>query len=136
MISPQQLFASASAWQRSLFSALSGLLFFGLWAFWVNYDFGWAAASKAALTQGGYSFTVTLSNTYLIEMLFRSISAPKLRFMGTVVMTSILICSLSWLINYLSGTPNIIMTILPGCFISTFYAFIYTVGLAKASTVH
>lgn len=116
---------------RSVVSALLGFLAYGGWAFYVNYMHGLEAATKAAFTQGSYSFTVTLVMTLLMEYLFRLLSHPTLRFFATFFGTCAILYSTSWGVNALAGTPEIFMTILPGIIIGTIYTFGYTLSLAR-----
>ncbi len=88
-------------------------------------------ALKAAITQGGYSFTVTLSLALIVEWLF--VRCKYWPFHLTLI--GIIACSFlylsSWGINYIAGTPNILLTILPGAMVSTVYTIIYIIGLNK-----
>jgi len=123
--------ANSNTTQRSLISALSGLLFFGAWAFAVNYSHGTYEAVKSACVQGTYSFTVTLVNSLLMEFLFRKVMPKPYRFWGTIILTSIIVCGFSWLVNTLAATPEIWLTILPGCIISSVFAYGYVFTLHK-----
>ncbi|MGI9286647.1 MAG: hypothetical protein ACR2P1_14775 [Pseudomonadales bacterium] len=116
---------------RSIVSGLFGFLAYGGWAFYANYAHGVDAATKAAFTQGSYSFTVTLVMTLLMESLFRLLSNPALSFCTTFFVTCTILYSSSWGINVLAGTPEILMTILPGIIIGTVYTFVYTLSLAR-----
>ncbi len=88
-------------------------------------------ALKAALTQGGYSFTITLSLALMVEWLFvRCKHWPfHLVLIGTIACSFLYLTS--WGVNYIAGTPNILLTILPGAAVSTIYTIIYIVGLNK-----
>lgn len=128
-----RLFNHSTAKKRSLLSAVSGLLGFGIWAYWVNSEHGQLAAIKAALTQGSYSFIVTFLNTYVIECVYRCLVNIRFRLVATATLTSLVVCTLSWCVNTLSGTPEVMMTILPGCAISSIYGFAYTLALKKVT---
>lgn len=128
-------FNHASAKKRSVISALLGLLGYGVWAYWVNSEYGQSAAIKAAFTQGSYSFVVTFCNTFVIEFVYRYLIGKKYRLVITALMTSFLVCFLSWCINTVLGTPEVFMTILPGCIMTLVYGFLYTLTLKKTSNV-
>lgn len=119
---------------RSIVSGLFGFLAYGGWAFFVNYDHGLHAATKAAFTQGSYSFAVTLVMTLFMEYLFRLLANPTLRFCVTFFGTCAVLYSTSWGVNALAGTPEIFMTILPGIIIGTAYTFGYTLSLTRLQT--
>jgi len=116
---------------RILVPPLAGLLFYGIWAFWVNVEFGELAAFKAAATQGGYSFTITLLLAIVIEWLFKALKAVSLRQWWVGIIACTLLYSTSWGINVLTGTPNILLTILPGAAVSTIYTILYILTLSK-----
>lgn len=116
---------------RLLIPPFIGFLFYGSWAFWVNYEHGQALALKAAFTQGSYSFTITLVLALIVEWLFlRLKNWPFPLFCIGLIACSFLYLT-SWSLNYFAGTPNILMTILPGAAVSTVYTFIYITGLNK-----
>lgn len=112
---------------RSLLSATIGLIGYGAWAWYANSGYGEAAALKAAITQGSYSFSITLVLTLLMEYLYRRSQSVLL----TALPTSLMLYISSYTVNYLAGTPEILMTILPGAIISTIYAIAYSLGLSK-----
>lgn len=116
---------------RSIVSGLAGFVAYGGWAFYANYDHGVEAAMQAALTQGSYSFCVTL----VMETLFRLLAKPALRFCVTFFGTCSVLYSTSWGVNVLAGTPEIFITILPGVIIGTAYTFVYTLSLARLQAV-
>ena len=119
--------------QRSLISALAGFLFYGSWAFYVNSSHGNDMATRAFFTQGMNSFFITLVMSLFMEKIYASLTGPRLSFWGTFVSSTIFVCLFSWTVNYVAGTPEILMTILPGCIVSAFYAFSYTTGLRRTS---
>mgnify|MGYP000300643463 CR=1 FL=1 len=112
---------------RSLATAFAGFVGYGAWAYYVNAEHGMWVGVKALFTQGGYSFTLTLIMTLIMEKLYKKT--------GRVLATAIPICFgvylTSFSINALAGTPNILQTIAPGAFISTVYTFVYLLSLKK-----
>ncbi len=116
---------------RVLIPPFAGLLFYGSWAFWVNLEHGLMAATKAAATQGGYSFTITLVLSLVIEWLFRLMKHMPFYPFWVGFIACILLYSTSYGVNALTGTPNVILTILPGAAISTIYTVLYIVTLKR-----
>ncbi|MFT6388239.1 MAG: hypothetical protein ACJAUP_001617 [Cellvibrionaceae bacterium] len=116
---------------RILVPPLAGLLFYGGWAFLINAEFGPSVAFRAAATQGGYSFTITLLLALMIEWLFTSFKALPGRQWWAGSIACILLYSTSWGVNAITGTPNILLTILPGAAVSTVYTVIYVLTLIK-----
>ncbi len=127
-----------TAVQRSLISACVGFAFYGSWAIFVNFMHGKESALKAGLVQGGYSFILTFFMTLLLEAIFHR----ALRFLGmqmlAILLTVFVSCSIvfsgSWLVNYLSGTPEIFNTVILGYIFGGLYSMAYTVGLAKETS--
>ena len=120
-----------SAALRLLVPPFIGLLFYGGWAYWVNMEHGSVAAFKAACTQGGYSFAITLVLALLVEWLYKSLQPLPFRSLWVGIIACVLLYSTSWSINALTGTPNILLTILPGAAMSTLYTVIYIMALNK-----
>ena len=121
---------------RSLGAALAGFLAYGGWAFFVNQSHGQDMGLRAGLTQGSYSFLLTLTTTYLMEyllMLFADL--PGRRFVPIAVTVAITFAT-AYGINWIMGTPEILLTILPGFIIGAVYTVSYVMALTtlKAST--
>lgn len=121
--------------QRGLLAAVLGFAAYGGWAFYINSGHGNSAALKALFTHGSYSFTLTLITAFIMEWLFQLSSKPVTRFCLTFFITSLLLYSTSWGINVWAGTPEILLTILPGAIIGTFYTLSYTLTLFKLTQV-
>ena len=116
---------------RVLVPPFLGFLGYGAWAYWVNSEFGSMMAMKAAFTQGTYSFVITLVLAVTIEWLYRCLQAlPKGHWL-VAFFACLVLYSTSWGVNALAGTPNILLTILPGAAMSTIYTFVYVMTLVK-----
>jgi len=116
---------------RLLVPPLAGFCFYGAWAFYVNMDYGSSMGITAAMTQGSYSFVVTLLLAVLVERLF--VRFQNITFgafwVGLIAIT--LLGVVSWAVNALVGTPKIIWTILPGLTVSAIYTTMYIMTLSK-----
>ena len=128
----QQGFSRLSYLQRSFFSALAGLLGYGVWAYLVNSQHGATTAFKAACVQGSYSFILTFVMTLLIEMLYKLFAwasrLERLTRVGTIVSVCAIIYTTSWWINVLAGTPEIFDTVILGYVVGG----IYTIGYVQS----
>ena len=115
---------------RSLAAGIAGFIVYGGWAYYINepYDMGVAAG----MTQGTYSFVLTLSTTLLMEFLMDLFSTQKAQTALTVAATSLVTFATAYLIHVLVGTPEILLTILPGFLIGTVYTVTYVLTLKKA----
>jgi len=120
---------------RGLLAAAAGFFAYGGWAYYINHSHGSSAALKALFTQGSYSFTLTLITAFIMEWLFQLSSKPITRFCLTFFITSLLLYSTAWGINFWAGTPEILLTILPGAVIGTFYTLSYTLTLFKLQRI-
>jgi hypothetical protein len=114
---------------------IAGFLFYGAWAFLINFSHGWDSAITAAFTQGSYSFTITLVLALVIEFLFQRLSSTSITALWRNVWVFIagfsLLLFTSVGINLLTGTPEIIWTVLPGLTVSAVYTVIYILTLNK-----
>lgn len=118
-------YSDAKSHTRSFISALTGLVFYGGWAYFVHYDFGHIVAIKAFCTQGLVSFSITLVLTQSMELLYKRFHSPVVAYWCTAIIISLLVVLFSYTINVIVGTPKVFMTILPGSIISTMYSFSY-----------
>lgn len=130
-----QLFQSFSALQRSLISAFAGFFFYGGWAVFVNWSYGMAAWVKAGIVQGSYSFILTLCMTLLLEGVFR-LNNRLFNKEHVINWVTIIICcgaifSVSWGVNAVAGTPEILRTVILGYIIGGIYSITYVYGLAR-----
>ncbi|UTW46281.1 hypothetical protein KFE80_05180 [bacterium SCSIO 12696] len=116
---------------RLLLPALAAFLGYGGWTLYVNSDGDPMSAMSYALCYGGYSFVMTLVTSGLLEILYRRFySYPKGGLFAAAI-TCLLLYAGAWGINYAAGTPNILLTILPGAAFSTLFVVSYVAGLAK-----
>ena len=120
---------------RSVISALAGFLVYGGWAYFINAQYSQQAGIKAALTQGTYSFVITLVLALFMEWLFERSKHRQHQFKVTFISTCLLLYITSSGVNFLLGTPEILVTILPGSIVSTVYTFSYTLALSKLQQV-
>jgi len=118
---------------RILLSAFAAFVGYGAWAFYANHAYISAVSIKAALTQGSYSFVLTLSMSSFMEFLHQALGKARIRLPLTILITSLFLYTTSWGINKLLRTPEILMTILPGMIIGTLYTFSYGLTLEKLS---
>ncbi len=117
---------------RQIAPSLAAFLFYGGWGFFANHLHPFAIATKAALTQGCYSFLITLALSSVMEFLYSNCPWPNRRGITTVSVTCLILYSTSWGINALMATPEILATILPGAIIGTIYTILYCIALNRA----
>lgn len=121
---------------RLLIPPVAGFLAYGAWAVFINYSHGWDLAVKAGLTQGGYSFCITLILGVMIEWLFARLARTPLplllRGLCVFFLSFSLLVVTSYSLNYWLGTPELILTILPGLLMSAMYTALYIFTLSKS----
>ena len=125
-----------SAGWRSTFSVVLAFVAYGIWAFYINNQYGNTVAAKAGMVQGSYAFLLTLGLTMMLEILYRGLTiSPGLRFPFLFISSCACLYSVAWGIHYLAGTPEILWTILPGALIGTVYIFSYLVLLVRTNKI-
>ena len=121
---------------RILISAMAAFLGYGGWTLYVNSDGDPMSAMKYALCYGGYSFIMTLITSGLLEFLYRRLAHQPKGPMVAGVITCLLLYAGAWAVNFAAGTPNILLTILPGMAFSTVFVISYLLTLAKIARVN
>lgn len=86
--------------------------------------------ASAGLLQGSYSFVLTLTMTLVMEYLMTALRALPGRGALTVMLVSAMTFSVAYGLQSLNGTPEVLLTILPGFFLGTIYCAVYVAGLA------
>ena len=124
----------SSPWVRSLLSGVAGFAAYGGWAYFANMEHGVAVAMRAGLVQGTYSLVLTFFMTLFTEFAFVKIYGLPFAKVLTTAAIAIVLSSTAYFIHLFVGTPEIIMTILPGALIGTTYTFMYIVGLERSMT--
>lgn len=116
---------------RACGAGVAGFVAYGAWGWWVNLGYGQFVAAKAGLVQGSYSFLLTFFSTLLMEWLYARMRSRRLPVVTTTAVISSLLFVVAFTIQYAAGTPEVLLTILPGYAIGTVYTGFYVAGLAK-----
>lgn len=111
-------------------SALSALIAYGAWAYWVNMDAGVEAALFAGLVQGGGAFVVTYISIHIVQRIYKA-STGVSRFVLPVIGATLMISGSIFLLHLWTGTPNPILTMLPSTSISILFYIAWVIGLEK-----
>ena len=118
---------------KSLLSATAGALIYGSWAYWVNMSDGPQMAITTALVQGSFSFVLTLSMTLILEYLYRFLGPGTRAVVYTTTFVSAFMFVTAYSLQWLAGSREILMTILPGYLIGTIYAASYAISLERVA---
>ncbi len=116
---------------RSLLAGLAGFLAYGGWAVYANWSHGETIAYRSGLVQGSYSFLLTWVMTLVTEWLFAKLANVPFRVALLMCMVMPILFATAYAINYAAGTPEILMTIIPGFVIGSTYTLVYVIGLER-----
>lgn len=112
---------------RALLPAIAGFLGYGSWGYFCNMMYGWQMGLQSGLVQGSLSFTITLVFNGVMETIYRLVKRKAL----SIAISIISLVTVSYGVNNLTGTPEVIATIAPGVVIGAIYVFSYISTLAK-----
>ncbi len=107
-------------------SAVFAFLLWGGWAFYINNDGKSYLGAISGITQGSYSFIITLLMTHLITFQFNKFSRGIFKIIVPPVVTVSITGSALILIHLIAGTPSILLTVSPALTIALLFSF-YTV---------
>jgi hypothetical protein len=118
-------------------AALLAFLFYGGWAFMVNYPHGAIAAVAALAVQGAASFATTLVLTKLVTFFYRRLAQleqPRILWLSLppVLSTAVVACLLV-LAHTLAGTPTLLATIAPSVVIGFAFGIYCTYDLVRVA---
>jgi hypothetical protein len=118
-------------------AALMAFVFYGGWAFTVNYPHGAFAAVAALAVQGTASFATTLALTVLVTFFYRRLAGskqPRLVWLALppALSTAVVACPLV-LAHTLAGTPAMLATIAPSIAIGFIYGIYCTYNLVRVA---
>lgn len=117
----------------ALFSAFCAFAGYGTWGWFSNRMHELPVAIKAGAVQGSYSFALTLGMALIIERIHAQLArhGAKMQFRASLAICCLLLYATAWGINYVAGTPEILMTIAPGAAVGTVYVWYYLARLAR-----
>ena len=86
---------------------------------------------RAGVVQGSYSLLLTFVMTLATEGLYRALSLVYGGLYWLMMIVCLSLFTTAYGIHYLVGTPEILMTILPGFVIGSIYTLVYVLGLKR-----
>ena len=129
-------------WIKRSLIVIAAVLGYGGWAVYSN-RLGQPAdmamvAWRAGCIQGGYAGVLTLINISMLEALFKRL-LKRLPVTSAALITLLLATATQYAViipvHLINGTPNILLTLLPGLVIGTLFCCFYLWGLRRyAST--
>lgn len=117
---------------QTLLSVLISFSFYFIWTWYANslVSDNFTLLLRTAFIQGTYSAFMTLTFTSLLTWTLSKMKCHKHPFIA-IVPPLIVQSSTVFLINYLNGTPNLMLTILPSIFFTAVYGIVFTFSLLK-----
>lgn len=117
----QRLINSFSPWQIALLAACG----YGLWAGWVNNEYGGDIALKTALIQGTYAFLSTSVITLIATKLLRYLSFSDASRWVSLIVSWLVMLAIPILLHTWQDTPDLFEAITPGVLIGSIYLWTY-----------
>lgn len=117
--------------RRVLFFAVSAFLLYGGWAVFANLRHGRHTSLSAGLTQGLLSLVSTVILTSAMETVFSRLSSGVARFIATGLGPTTAVLLLMAAAHFVTGTPEIVATMLPSIVVGYAYSLIYAAGLTR-----
>ena len=116
---------------RGLFLAVGAGFMYGAWALWANFGHGAAAGWRAAGTQFFVSFVVTLAITTVMERVHARLSTRLARVGGALAASIGTTIVFTVTLHWLSGTPEIVGTVVPVLVLGSLYCAAYVANLER-----
>ena len=123
----------ADAKKIAVFSSLIAGLIWGGWAFHINRAYGNSLDSAAIQFFCSAFSTATMS--FVIIYIRGMYDSENLKLIMPPFVTVLLVASLLLSLHSLSGTENIIKTILPPCFVGFIYSCFFSFSLSKVQKI-
>ncbi len=116
--------------RSTLFAAIAAS-FYGTVAYFANNTHGHATALTAAFTQAAASGLVTFLSVALIETLFNIPNKAVFKYLLSAAGSGVIILGIFVLFHRVTGTPNLLETLLPIIVLGTPYISLYPLMLLK-----
>ena len=109
--------------QFTYISALLAFILWGGWAFYVNGESGNEARILSGITQGTFSFIITLLMTKVIAYQYNKFSRVIFKIFFPPIITVSITGTLLILIHVKVGTPAILKTVSPALTVALLFSF-------------
>ena len=129
----QQLRLPNSPLLRSALAGGAGFVVYGGWAVYANIEHGTTIGIRSGLVQGTYSLVLTFIMTLVTEWLFAMLAGLRLGRSIVIVVVCLMLFVTAYGIHVVVGTPEILMTIVPGFIVGSVYTTIYVWGLQRGT---
>jgi len=103
----------------------------GFVAYYVNHEYGHAAALKAAISQAVACGVITLFTASLMEIAFSIPRGLLTKYLFSSVGSGSVVLALVVTLHIVMETPDVMMTVVGAAFLSVPYYFIYPLFLSR-----
>ena len=110
---------------ESLLLALASAAFFIAWGLWVNWEYGFASRVQVACTQAAISFVATLGLAEVLRRVASWVKGWRMPWLWTGVIGWLFMNSVVFSAHLLSGTPELLKTVIPGMITGALFSFGY-----------
>lgn len=110
---------------ESLLLALASAAFFIAWGLWVNWEHGFASRIQVACTQAIISFMATLGLAEVLRRVASFVKDWRMPWFWTGVVGWLFMNSVVFSAHFLSGTPELFQTMVPGMITGAAFSFGY-----------
>jgi hypothetical protein len=114
--------------KRGLLAAAGGGALQACWALYANWEYGAAIRNSAAAAQGASSFTMSFIITVIMDALlalFAWIESRVIRLAVVLLLSFAIMSAIHASVQWMNGTPRILLTIAPAVIIGTVYCTVY-----------
>ncbi|MDN3649445.1 hypothetical protein QWZ13_11025 [Reinekea marina] len=102
-------------------TAILALMFYGTWASYSNFEFGYSIAITAFMIQGSFAFTSTLVSGYTALFLMKKLQHFSHYLLWSYLITMALLVSIPFVLHTVFLTPNKLLSMAPGMVIGGLY---------------
>ncbi len=117
----------------SLRLAFLAALGFILWGLWVNWEHGVGARFQVAFTQGAISLVSTYYSAELVVWMVRKFWKSKFTVGFAGAASYLIIYAFVWAGHFIAGTPELLVTMLPGMITGLFFCVGYALRVKRYS---
>jgi len=115
----------------SLKMGLLAMVGFIAWGLWVNWEHGLASRIQVALTQGIISLVSTYYSAELVVWLVRKFLSSRYPVFLAGTTSYLIIYAFVWAGHVGAGTPELLMTMLPGMITGLFFCYGYALPVNR-----
>jgi len=111
--------------KNPIISAILAMLFYGTWAAFSNFDYGYSSSKNAFVIQGSFAFFSTLLSGHLALYLIQKLKGMPQHLLLSYLIIVILLFTVPFILHSIFLTPNKLMSMAPGMIMGSAYIGIF-----------